>query len=164
MDMNPIFVLFGFANAVEKKTKMLATTLTQEKAVFSLSAVLNFETQWDTWMKAQSQRWWENIVLASFTEQDWLGPAGPSIIFVSACKVIYEEAHSSLSGYSGPYFRLGGEKRWCMLFLQPDAFRLVQFCLECVPDHLLMWFERSELYPSQILLVRHLHPGLFTVG
>ncbi len=33
-----------------------------------------------------------------------------------------------------------------MWFHQPDAFTLVQFHLECVPDHLLQWFERSDLY------------------
>ncbi len=33
-----------------------------------------------------------------------------------------------------------------MWFQQPDAFTLVQFRLECGPDHLLKWFERSDLY------------------
>lgn len=41
-------------------------------AAFSQSAILNFKTQRDTWVKARSQHWWENIVLAFFTEQDWL--------------------------------------------------------------------------------------------
>ncbi len=30
-----------------------------------------------------------------------------------------------------------------MWFQEPDAFTLVQFHLECGPDHLLKWFERS---------------------
>ncbi len=33
-----------------------------------------------------------------------------------------------------------------MWFQQPDAFTHVQFHLECGPDHLLKWFERSDLY------------------
>ncbi len=33
-----------------------------------------------------------------------------------------------------------------MWFQQPDVFALVQVCLECGPDHLLKWFERSDLY------------------
>ncbi len=33
-----------------------------------------------------------------------------------------------------------------MWFQQPDAFTHVQFRLECGPDHLLKWFERSDLY------------------
>lgn len=60
------FALFWFANAVEKNTKTLATALTLQKAALSNRlAILTFKTQ------RESQRWWENIVLASFTEQDW---------------------------------------------------------------------------------------------
>ncbi len=33
-----------------------------------------------------------------------------------------------------------------MWLQQPDAFTHVQFHLECGPDHLLKWFERSDLY------------------
>ncbi len=44
-----------------------------------------------------------------------------------------------------------------MWFQQPDAFTLVQFRLECGPDHLLKWFERSDLYPSRMRFGGHLH-------
>ncbi len=33
-----------------------------------------------------------------------------------------------------------------MWFQQPDAFTHVQFHLECGPDLLMKWFERSDLY------------------
>ncbi len=44
-----------------------------------------------------------------------------------------------------------------MWFQQPDAFTLVQFRLECGPDLLLKWFERSDLYLSQMRFGGHLH-------
>ncbi len=44
-----------------------------------------------------------------------------------------------------------------MWFQQPDAFTLVQFRLECGPDHLLKWFERSDLNASQKCFGGHLH-------
>ncbi len=44
-----------------------------------------------------------------------------------------------------------------MWFQQPDAFTLVQFRLQCGPDHLLKWFERSDLYPSRKHFRGHLH-------
>ncbi len=40
-----------------------------------------------------------------------------------------------------------------MWFQQPDEFTRVQFRLEYGPDHLLKWFEWSDLYPSRM----HLH-------
>ncbi len=42
-----------------------------------------------------------------------------------------------------------------MWFQQPDAFTLVQFCVECGPDHLLKWFERSDLNASRKLFEGH---------
>ncbi len=44
-----------------------------------------------------------------------------------------------------------------MWFQHPDAFTLVQFHLECGTDHLLKWFERSDLYPSLMRFGEHLH-------
>ncbi len=44
-----------------------------------------------------------------------------------------------------------------MWFQQPDAFTLVWFRLECDPDPLLKWFERLDLYPSQMRCGGHLH-------
>lgn len=55
----------NFLQRLRKKQRFIC-------AAFSLSALLNFQTQRETWMKARSQHWWENVVLATFTEQDWL--------------------------------------------------------------------------------------------
>nr|XP_055049367.1 uncharacterized protein LOC129434466 [Misgurnus anguillicaudatus] len=41
-------------------------------AAFSLAAAVHFRTERHTWVKVRSQHWWEDIVLASFTEQDWV--------------------------------------------------------------------------------------------
>ncbi len=43
----------------------------------------------------------------------------------------------------------------CMWFQQP--FTLVQFHLECSPDHLLKWFEQSDLNASRKRFGGHLH-------
>ncbi len=48
-----------------------------------------------------------------------------------------------------------------MWFQQPDAFTLVQFRLECGPDHLLKWFERSDLYYKMHEVTRCKQPLYF---
>ncbi len=50
-----------------------------------------------------------------------------------------------------------------MWIQQPDAFTLVQFRLECGPDLLLKWFERSDLYYKTHEVTRCKRPYIFSL-
>ncbi len=55
------------------------------------------------------------------------------------------------------YLNILGVKLAYMVSITRCIFTLVQFRLVCGPDHLLKWFERSDLYPSRKLFRGHLH-------
>ncbi len=55
------------------------------------------------------------------------------------------------------YFNILGGVKLAYVVSTTDAFTLVQFCLECGPDHLLKRIEWSDLYQSRIGFGGHLH-------
>ncbi len=73
--------------------------------------------------------------------------------------ITYHIAYNMLSHIY--YFNILGEVTFTSQ--QPDAFTRVHFLLECSPEHLLKWFERSDLHLTQKCFGGHLYLVFFTI-